>query len=57
MVKEIWESVADEADSMRHWQARIQRVRQHLRGWAKNVKGGGKQIREKRTAKQVGFVR
>jgi hypothetical protein len=43
MVKEIWESVADEADSMRHWQARIQRVRQHLRGWAKNVKGGGGQ--------------
>jgi outer membrane protein TolC len=32
-VKEIWESVAEEEDSMmRQWQAKIWRVRQHLRG-------------------------
>jgi hypothetical protein len=42
MVKERWESVADEGDSMRHKQARIQRVQQHLRGWAKNVSGANK---------------
>jgi hypothetical protein len=32
MVKEIWESVTDEEDSMRRWQAKIRRLRQHLRG-------------------------
>jgi hypothetical protein len=42
MVKEIWESVTDEEDSMRYWQEKIQRVIQHLRGWAKNVSGANK---------------
>jgi hypothetical protein len=42
MVKEIWESVADGEDVMRQWQTRICRLRQHLRGWAKNVSGTNK---------------
>jgi hypothetical protein len=42
MVQEIWESVTDEVDSMRHWQAKIRRLHQHLRGWAKNVSGANR---------------
>jgi hypothetical protein len=42
MVKGIWESVDDEVDSMRHWQSKIRRVRQHLQGWAKNVSSANK---------------
>jgi hypothetical protein len=34
--------VNDEEDSMRHWQSKIRRMRQHLRGWAKNVSGVNK---------------
>jgi hypothetical protein len=43
MVREIWESVSEEVDSMRRWQAKIRRLRQHLRGWAKNVSGANKE--------------
>jgi hypothetical protein len=32
MVKEIWESVTEEDDSMRRWQTKIRKLRQHLRG-------------------------
>jgi hypothetical protein len=32
MVREIWESMYEEVDSMRRWQAKIRRLRQHLRG-------------------------
>jgi hypothetical protein len=42
MVKEIWKSVTKEEDRMRQWQAKIQRLRQHLRGWAKYVSGVNK---------------
>jgi hypothetical protein len=42
MMKEIWESVTDEEDSMRYWQEKIQRVIQHLIGWAKNVSRANK---------------
>jgi hypothetical protein len=42
MVKEIWESVAGGEDVMRPWQTRIHRLRQRLRGWAKNVSGANK---------------
>jgi hypothetical protein len=34
--------VDDEEDSMRRWQSKIRRVRQHLRGWTKNVSGANK---------------
>jgi hypothetical protein len=42
MVKEIWESVSKEEDSMRSWQAKIRRLRQHLRDWNKNISGVNK---------------
>jgi hypothetical protein len=46
MVKDIWESVTNEQDSMRRWQAKICRLQQHLRAWAKNVSGANR--KEKR---------
>jgi hypothetical protein len=46
MVKEIWESVDDEEDSMRCWLSKIRRVHQHLRGWVKNVSGTNKEKKE-----------
>jgi hypothetical protein len=42
MVKEVWESVYEEEDNMRRWQAKIRRSRQYLRGWTKNVSGANK---------------
>jgi hypothetical protein len=42
MVKEIWENTSEEEDSMRRWQTKIRSLRQHLRGWAKNVSGANK---------------
>jgi hypothetical protein len=47
MVKEMWESVVEEDESMRRWQAKIQRLRQHLRGWAKNVSGANKKEKKR----------
>jgi hypothetical protein len=38
MVKEVWNSVSDGEDKMKHWQSKIRRLRQHLRGWAKKNK-------------------
>jgi hypothetical protein len=31
--------VTDESDTMKHWQSKIRRLRQHLLGWAKNISG------------------
>jgi hypothetical protein len=42
MVKEVWNSVMEEGDKMKCWQSKIRRLRQHLRGWAKNVSGANK---------------
>jgi hypothetical protein len=42
MVKEVWESVSEEDDNMRRWHAKIRRLRQYLRGWAKNISGANK---------------
>jgi hypothetical protein len=42
MVKEIWESVTEGEDSIWRWQAKIRRLRQHLRGWTKNVSGANR---------------
>jgi hypothetical protein len=42
MVREVWNSVDDHIDSMKHWQLKIRRLRQHLRGWAKNISGANK---------------
>jgi hypothetical protein len=34
--------VTEEEDSMKHWHVKIRRLRQHLRGWVKNVSGANK---------------
>jgi hypothetical protein len=34
--------VIEENDSMRRWQAKICRLRQHLRGWPKNISGANR---------------
>ena len=39
MVKEVWESVDPGPTPMETWQTKIRRLRQHLRGWAKNTSG------------------
>lgn len=38
MVKEIWLSVVDGNTLLESWQAKIRRLRQFLRGWAKHTK-------------------
>jgi hypothetical protein len=42
MVKGIWDSVEDLDDELKSWQSKMRRLRQHLRGWAKNVSGANK---------------
>jgi hypothetical protein len=39
MVKEIWSSVDEGNSAMERWQAKIRRLRQHLRGWSKYTSG------------------
>lgn len=39
MVKDIWSGVNDGDTPMERWQAKIRKLRQHLRGWAKNTSG------------------
>jgi hypothetical protein len=46
MVREIWQSVITEGTPLERWQAKIRRLRQYLRGWAKNLSGAYK--KEKR---------
>ncbi|WVZ91915.1 hypothetical protein U9M48_038026 [Paspalum notatum var. saurae] len=43
MVKDIWTSTDIGDNPMDRWQAKIRRLRQHLRGWAKNIRGTYKQ--------------
>jgi hypothetical protein len=42
MVKNIWLNEKVGSTPMEKWQAKIRRLRQHLRGWAKNVSGAYK---------------
>ena len=42
MVRDIWLSVNDGHTPLEKWQAKIRRLRQYLRGWAKNVRGAYK---------------
>jgi hypothetical protein len=42
MVKEIWQSVQQGNTPLEKWQANIRRLRQYLRGWAKNISGAYK---------------
>ena len=44
---DIWLSVNDGHTPLEKWQAKIRRLRQYLRGWAKNVSGAYK--KEKKT--------
>jgi hypothetical protein len=37
MVTEVWENENGGSNSLERWQARVRRMRQFLRGWAKNV--------------------
>jgi hypothetical protein len=46
MVRDIWQSVITEGTPLERWQAKIRRLRQYLRGWAKNLSGAYK--KEKR---------
>ena len=42
MVSEIWQNVQHAGTPLEHWQAKIRRLRQYLRGWAKNTSGAYK---------------
>jgi hypothetical protein len=37
MIREIWSSHTEGNNPIECWQEKIRRVRQHLRGWAKNT--------------------
>jgi len=39
MVRDVWHSVLVDGSPLERWQAKIRRLRQYLRGWAKNVSG------------------
>jgi hypothetical protein len=39
MVRDVWFSVIVEGNPLERWQAKIRRLHQYLRGWAKNVSG------------------
>jgi exonuclease III len=47
MVKNIWSNEVVSGTAMERWQAKIRRLRQHLRGWAKNVSGAYKKEKKK----------
>ena len=47
MVRDVWHSVLVEGSPLERWQAKIKKLRQYLRGWAKNVSGANK--KEKKT--------
>ena len=42
MVSEIWQNVQHAGTPLERWQAKIRRLRQYLRGWAKNTSGAYK---------------
>lgn len=39
MVQDIWQNAVVDGTPLERWQAKIRRLRQYLRGWAKNVSG------------------
>jgi hypothetical protein len=47
MIKELWTNTEAEGSSMEIWQIKIRRVRQFLRGWAKNVSGNNRKEKKK----------
>jgi hypothetical protein len=42
LVRDVWQSVHIEGTPLERWQAKIRRLRQYLRGWAKNLSGAYK---------------
>jgi hypothetical protein len=42
MARDVWDSVDEESDTMKHWQSKFRRLRQHLQGW------GGANKKEKK---------
>jgi hypothetical protein len=47
MVKNIWSNEVVSGTAMKRWQAKIRRLRQHLRGWEKNVSDAYKKEKKK----------
>jgi hypothetical protein len=47
MVANIWQSKSSGSTPLEHWQFKIRRLRQHLRGWARHTAGSYK--KEKKT--------
>jgi hypothetical protein len=37
MIREIWSRTNSGNSPMEQWQGKIRRLKQHLRGWAKNI--------------------
>ena len=52
MVRDVWLSVIVEGNPLERRQAKIRRLRQYLRGWAKNVSGAYKK-EKKGTVRQT----
>jgi hypothetical protein len=46
MVKDVWQSTIVSGSPIERWQAKISRLRQYLRGWARNVSGVYKKEKE-----------
>jgi predicted GTPase len=42
MARDVWDSVDEESVTMKHWQSKFRRLRQHLQGWTKNISGANK---------------
>jgi hypothetical protein len=42
MVRDIWQSVDTDGTPLERWQEKIRKMRQYLRGWAKNISGAYK---------------
>jgi hypothetical protein len=47
LVTEIWHSVDEGHNSLERWQAKIRRLRQYLKGWAKNSSGAYKKEKKR----------
>jgi hypothetical protein len=47
MVCDIWTNTTVGQTPMEIWQGKIRRLRQHLRGWAKNISGRCKKEKRK----------
>jgi hypothetical protein len=55
LVKEVWSKEKRGSTPLQRWQFKIQRLRQFLRGWAKNTSGSNKKEKAKIIAKVDGL--